>query len=166
MENCPLDQCITYLNNENRKYHCIHQLLLHNNKSYAEIVKDVPEHIEKNEHYKKKMLSVSNEITNTEGSKLFRLNPRFTSHFNSFYYNTYRERLDALKIYEDFYDKSLADNFEHDPIRLKNTTLKFFLETVRGTFVHSSLIHFLVNLIKLRNNFHELEEEVVEFALQ
>lgn len=153
------------------KKEAIHDLMILDNKGFNEIAGFNFKYRNHKECYQKSLLEVSSSKTNSEGLKLFSLDPQYLSNFNSFYYLTYKERLVALKAFEEFYKTKAAqiDSAtveENDPVALQNTNLKFFIEAVRKALILSNLPHFLVNLIRSKSEIGMIDEEVVEFSLQ
>ena len=167
----PLRESINEYTQKETKYDAIHALMLLNNKGLKEVLsfKDI-----KNENlnaFKLNIQKYSCVSTDVNKVKLFKLDEKHLDHFNSFYYNSYQERIESLRIYNEFYkpkSNTYSENSysKNDPVRLENCVFGRFLGLVRLALSKTSLIEFLVGIVKFHSNLEIVGEETVEFALQ
>lgn len=126
------------------KYEAIHTLIRESGSSIKVILSKAPKQMADSEEFERALNLYSRCTTNREGKKIFSIDPKHMSSFNSFWYRNLTEHSEAMKKYEEFYKpqdskESKKKSEESNPLNITNSILGFFLGGIRESIISTEI---------------------------
>ena len=85
------------------KYEAIHTLVRMSGSGIKAIFDKTSKQLSESQEFEKELNKYAKITTSREGKKLFNIDPKYMSYFDSFYYKNLNSHAEAMKVYEEFY---------------------------------------------------------------
>jgi hypothetical protein len=157
------------------KYEAIHSLMKQSGSTIKAILSESAKQMKESEIYEKYLNKFARITKNREEISIFSLDIKHISHYNPFFHKTISEHSEGAKNYDSFYkpkinqsdkDKFIrgCSNTQDNPLKIKNSPLKFVMASIREAIIKTDLIKILTHILRYRKEYDFVDDDIEDFS--